>query len=94
VRDLVSFPDRWFYWHRIRHLSGLPALPSPGLVFPRTVGDLTRWAVVHAAHSLKPPGEAWSRSEIRHVVRAGVTEVMGVETFSDDDEFVRDIGVN
>jgi hypothetical protein len=56
------------------------------------MGDLTRWTIAHVAKELKRPGEPWTRSEIRSVVRAVVTDVTGVEDFEDDHDFVHDIG--
>jgi len=58
------------------------------------VGDLTRWAVVHATKELKGPGESWTRSEIQNVVRAVVAEVTGAKEFDDGDDFVHDIGID
>jgi len=65
-----------------------------GWFSPRTVGDLARWAVFHAAKDVKRPGEPWTRVEIWGVVRAVVTNVTGVEDFGDDHDFVHDIGVD
>jgi hypothetical protein len=58
------------------------------------VGDLTRWAVVHATKELKGPGESWTRSEIRDVVRRVVSDVTGADEFDDDDDFIHDIGID
>ena len=57
--------DRRHTWDAVRAKCGIASLPSPGWLFePRTVGDLTRWAVVHATKELKGPGESWT-CEIR-----------------------------
>jgi hypothetical protein len=50
--------------------------------------------VANAARDLKRPGELWTLSEIRSVVRAVVTDVTGKNDFKDDDDFIRDIGVD
>lgn len=38
-------------------------------------------------------GDGWSRDRVREVVRGIVREQLGVEDFSDDAEFVRDLGM-
>jgi acyl carrier protein len=93
LRELVS-TERRRTWEAVRSACGISSLPGLGWFSPRTVGDLTRWAVTHAAKELKQPGEPWTRSEIRSVVRAVVIDVTGVEDFGDDDDFIREIGVD
>src|SRR5882724_5513737 len=90
LKTLIS-TDRRHTWEVVRSGCGIASLPSPGWLFlPRTVGDLTHWAVVHATKELKRPGESWTRSEIRDVVRAVVADVLGAKAFDDDDDFVHD----
>lgn len=43
---------------------------------------------------LKDPDETWTRCEIRTVIRAAILEVLGVTKFSDDSDFVRDLGMD
>jgi hypothetical protein len=98
-RDLLPRRERDATWKAVRKASGISSLPSLswGVVVsfaPVTVGELAHWVVAHAARSLKSPNEPWTHSEIRTVVRRGVTEICGARDFSDDDQFVRDIGVN
>jgi hypothetical protein len=93
LRDLVS-TERRRTWEAVRSTCGISSLPGLGWFSPRTVGDLTRWIVAHAAKDLKRPGEPWTRSEIRSVVRAVVTDVTGVEDFEDDHDFIHDIGID
>ncbi len=93
LRDLVS-TGRRRTWEAIRSTCGISSLPDLGWGSPRTVGDLTRWAVIHAAKDLKRPGEPWTRSEIRSVVRAVVTDITGVADFADDHDYVHDIGLD
>jgi hypothetical protein len=81
-------------WAAVRAHCGISALPGPGWFSPRTVGDLARWAVVHAAKELKPLNEPWTRPEIRSVVRAVISDVTGVKDFEDDDDFIHDIGID
>jgi hypothetical protein len=82
-------------WLAIRSSCGIASLPKLGGWFkPRTVGDLTRWTVTHAAKDLKAANEPWTRSEIRSVVRAVVTDVTGLEEFGDDDDFIKEMRVD
>jgi hypothetical protein len=94
LKDLVS-TDRRRTWQAVRSASGIHRLPGVAWfwLLPRTVGDLTQWTIACAAKDLKRPGEPWTRSEIRTVVRAAVAEGTGVKDFGDDDDFVYDIGV-
>jgi hypothetical protein len=92
LRDLVR-AERRRTWDAVRSSCGISSLPGLGWFSPRTVRDVTRWTVTHAAKELKQPGESWTRSEIRNVVRAVVTDVTGVEDFKDDDDFIHDIGI-
>src|SRR5262245_50191926 len=92
LRDLVR-TERRRTWDAVRCSCGISSLPGLGWFSPRTVRDLTRWTVTHAAKELKQPGESWTRWEIRSVVRAVIADVTGVEDFEDDDDFIHDIGV-
>lgn len=93
LRQLVSI-ERRRTWDAVRSSCGISSLPSLGWFSPQTVRDLTRWTVTHAARELKQPGEPWTRSEIRSVVRSVVADVTGVEDFEDDDDFIHDIGID
>jgi hypothetical protein len=92
IKDLICVQRRRT-WEAVCSNCGIQSLPNLGWFSPSTVRDLTRWTVTHAAKDLKRPGEPWTRSEVRSVVRAVVTDVTGVEHFQDDDDFVRDIGI-
>jgi len=94
LNTLIS-TDRRHTWQAVRAGCGIASLPNPGWLFlPRTVGDLTLWAVVHATKELKGRGESWTRSEIRDVVRGVVSDVTGANEFEDDDDFIQDIGID
>jgi acyl carrier protein len=93
VGDVTSI-GRGRTWPAVRAHCGISTLPGPGWLSPWTVGDLARWAVIHAAKELKPLHELWTRSEIRTVVRAVISDVTGVKHFEDDDDFIRDIGID
>jgi hypothetical protein len=82
-------------WGTIRVACGIASLPKPGLLFsPRTVGELTLWTVINVPRDLKPVGEPWSRSEVRCIVRAVVADTTGLDEFGDDDDFIKDMGLD
>lgn len=96
LKDLVN-TDRRRAWQAVRSACEIPGLPGAAwfwLMPGRTVGDLMRWMITHAAKNLKQPGEPWTRSEVRSVVRAVVTDAIGAKDFADDDDFVHDIGLD
>jgi hypothetical protein len=98
LRDLLPRHERRSRWNAIQIASGLPALPALDLGFgffaaPTTVADVARCVVCSSAKTLKSADEPWTRDEIRTVVRTVVTEVCGAEDFSDDDDFIYDIGI-
>ncbi|SKB03616.1 hypothetical protein SAMN02745166_03857 [Prosthecobacter debontii] len=99
IRDLLPRPQRRARWQAVQAASGLPTLPRLdwgfGFLFaPTTVADLARSVVSTSPQALKSPHEPWTRHEIRTVVRTVVTEVCGAKDFSDDDDFVHDIGLD
>ena len=87
-------------WGKVQAALGLARLPAPkrglaGFFFaPTTVADLMSWTITNSAKTLKPAGEAWTQSEVRQVVRAVVEEQVGVRGFGDEDDFIRDIGID
>lgn len=81
-------------WEAVRSACGVKELPGLGWFSPRTVGDLTHWAVANAASVIKGPGKKWSYQEVRSVVHAVLREVSGVGDFTDDDDFIRDLGID
>lgn len=93
IRDLVSRAERG-RWVAVQAACGIPKLPAPGWFSPKTMEALVRWAIVHAIHDLKPAGEAWTRAEVRCVVRTLTMDVTGVDEFEEDAEFIRDLGMD
>lgn len=93
IRDLVS-TNRRQVWEVVRSTCGISSLPNLGWFSRITVGEIARWAGVHSAKDLKPPGEPWTRAEIRSVVRAIVAETTEHENFEDHHDFVHDLGIN
>ena len=93
LKDLMG-DDRRKRWESVKTDCGISSLPKLGWFSPRTVGDLSVWAVANEAKALKRPGETWTRSEVREVVRAVVMEQTGVNDFGDEADFIRDIGID
>lgn len=99
LRDLLPRANRKDYWVAVRQTAGLPKLPKmgwgTGLFFsPTTVAELTRWVVSMSPKALKGANESWTRAEIRTVVRTVTAEICGVTHFSDDDDFIKDLGLD
>ena len=60
---------------------------------PNTVEDLVKRLVSRNPIYLSKEG-CWTEVEVRELVRKIILEQLSVESFSDDDEFVRDLGVS
>lgn len=98
LRDLVR-KNRRRTWAAVKKMSGLSSLPGElfwigNWFMPRTMADLTIWVVARTAKVLKDADAPWSRSQIRDVVRAVVTDVSGTRDYSDDDDFFKAIGLD
>lgn len=83
--------ERGRTWESVRTTSGIPSLPGLWWFSTSTLSDFTRWTVTHAAKDVKPLGEAWTRTEIRTVVRAGIMDIIGEDDFADDDDYIDDL---
>ena len=95
--DLIPFLNRKSQWRAVQaaaNLHRLPRIGLGGLFLPKTLRELTNWAVAHGASALKAPGEIWTRAEIRAAVRAGVQCVTGVRDFTDDADLIYDLGID
>lgn len=93
IKDLIV-KDGVRAWDAVRSECRCESLPKPGWAGPATIGEYAAWMVSNAPREIKPPGEPWSRSEIRAVVRAVTAEIVSLEGFGDDDDFIRDLGLN
>ncbi len=61
----------------------------------RTAAALTRHLAGYNAEVLVPPQERWTYEQVRAVVRATIVDQIGVRPdFSDDAEFVKDLGLS
>ena len=98
IREIFPKPQRVDSWQSFRQASGLTELPDlrfgRGVIFaPTRVRCLVSQEASRMAEGLSRTGD-WSESEVRTVVRMIISEQLGIERFSDDDEFVRDLGVD
>jgi hypothetical protein len=59
-----------------------------------TVADLVRHVAAHEPGVLPAPGEGWTRERVALLVRRITIDETGIDSFRDDEEFVRDLGLN
>jgi hypothetical protein len=59
-----------------------------------SIKDIVTQLVARRSSRLVQPSERWTRQQLRAVVRTSVDYVAGVKEFSDDDEFVGDMGID
>jgi acyl carrier protein len=95
LTNLLPEDNRKDSWQTVRDAAGLGFLPElrfgVGTLFkPITVADLFEIVPLHLKE-LKPPGEPWTRAEVRNTVRAIIHQQLKIRDFSDDDTFVRDL---
>ncbi len=98
VSSLFPRANRKENWEAFRSQSFLHDLPDlrfgRGWLFtPTKVSDLVTMAVFQQSEVLVSD-KSWSRDEVREVVRQIIRDQLGIKKFSDDDEFVRDLGVD
>ena len=70
----------------------IPDDEASRLITPRHVIDFI--TSVLEGRTSNGRDRAWTRDEVRELVRQTIIEQIGVKEFSDDDEFVRDLGVD
>jgi hypothetical protein len=58
-----------------------------------TVKDVAIWYIVNSPKSLINPNECWTYDRVRLVVRAAIANIIELENFKDDDDFVKDLGL-
>ncbi len=98
LNDIFAKPRRVKEWRRFRELSGLRMFSAPGawLAFrpaPETVRGLVDRLVELSPKYLRVSG-SWTREAVRDHVRAIISEQLAISEFDDDDEFVRDLGLD
>ena len=96
VVDLVPPKDRRQIWQTLA--SELNANLFPKYLFGglgrTTLADLTRTLVARHPQTLRDPRRPWAKRHVREVVRAIITDQLGIPQFSDDADFVYDLRVD
>jgi hypothetical protein len=94
---LPMLANRWGWavlWTRVRTTAGEPdwpeQVPWPGMLRTGTLGDLARYV----ARRPERAGEPWTRERIELVIRHVVADVVAIDAFSMDDEFVGDMKID
>lgn len=85
-------------WKDFRSASNMTRLPDlrfgRGTLFsPTRVRDLVRLQISLMSEELRNTG-TWTDQEVRMVVRHVISEQLGIKDFDDNDEFVRDLGLD
>lgn len=97
ICDIFPKEHRKQQWNDFRKRSSmvLPALNfGRGTLFqPITVNDLVHSAYVDAIPNLLKKKQ-WTRNEVREIVRHLISYQLGVNDFSDDDNFISDLGAD
>jgi hypothetical protein len=99
LRELLPKKQRQDVWQKIFTRAGFSELPpfgfGVGLVFtPIIIKDIVIWSVACHPRNLVNSNEQWTHSQVRSVVRAVIIRILGTEQFSDNDDFVEDLGIN
>ena len=99
LRSLVPKGSKRQFWHSLNKAIGAPysttALRIPLLgPLTRTVRDLMLELLSCHASGLVSLHERWTRHQIRQVIHASLEYQVAVTKFSEDDEFVKDMGIS
>jgi hypothetical protein len=92
----TEYPAR--AWQQLQKVVGVADWPKYRVLWTRSVATTTVGATARSLAStgpaaLKAHGEGWSRDEIEEIVRHLMEEELGIKTFSWDDRFHKDLGV-
>jgi hypothetical protein len=96
LRHLLPQQQRSENWQQICSYLGVPKLPKISIIpifRPITVQDLVDWLTANYPSYFLDPDECWTHEQIRTVVRVVIKSVIGASNFTDDDDFVKEIGV-
>lgn len=98
INHLFPKAERHQRWNDFRSFAGIQRLPNltfgrGSLFSPKRVRDLIPLAITSMAEEFRSTRD-WTHQEVRSVVRLIITEQLGIKNFNDDDEFVRDLGLN
>ncbi len=97
LRHLLPQQQRSETWQQICLCLGVPKLPKISAIpifMPITVKDLVDWLTAHYPSYFLSSDERWTPQQIRTVVRAVIEDVVGTSDFTDDNDFVKEIGVS
>jgi hypothetical protein len=97
LRHLLPQQQRSETWQQICSHLGVPKLPKISTIpifMPITVQDLVDWLTAHYPSYFLSSDERWTPQQIRTVVRAVVKDIVGTSDFTDDNDFVKEIGVS
>jgi acyl carrier protein len=73
---------------------GLIATRHAAVRLPETVGEVARASIpALVANNGAGGGYRWNRSEVAETIRQVIRQQLGIESFSDDADFVRDLGM-
>ncbi len=95
--SLLPAGRRREHWQALQTRVGVTRFPK--LFFGRppfgcnTVGGLAARLAARQPGCFRQPSEPWTRAQVRSLVRRLIVEQLGIKTFSDDDDFVRDLRV-
>jgi acyl carrier protein len=97
IKVLLPGKEGRIRWAQVGRELGVDHLPR--LAFPRhwvtkDVTTVTNWLARHQVRALMSAGEPLSRAHVRAIVRTNITDTLGIIQFSDDDDFVRDLGLD
>ena len=98
VRNLFPKPVRAEKWLEFCELAQLENLTRPGfwsdfIFWPNRVEYLVKEKVFQQSKVLREQGK-WINHEVRELIRMIISDYTGGSRFSDDDEFVRDLGLD
>jgi hypothetical protein len=71
----------------------LPPFRGPLAFRTRTLADLVQELALSDPRATRVLGTGWTREQVSLQVRRVVEEVVGTKFFDEDDEFVRDVGI-
>jgi acyl carrier protein len=85
-------------WDHFRSISGMTDLPDlrfgrVNLFWPTTVGYLVGMQVGEMQKVCRLTGD-WTDQEVRSTISEIICDQLGIKDFNDDDEFIRDLGVD
>jgi hypothetical protein len=97
LRHLLPSQQRSERWQRICSYLEVPNLPKISIIpifMPIRVRDLVEWLTANYPSYFLCPAERWTHPQIRTIVRAVIGNVLGTNKFTDDNDFVQEIGVS